>query len=319
MTRGRKPNPPAEQIGESLGQMTPEAVAEEAVIVNADQMVLDYSEVLVRVGRMQTADMNQKLNHVIAAKEFVAIRDSKKYKGLAYRDKEGKQRHVIDLEEFCEVFIGRSYPSVMEDVRNMNALGDELYERALTLGLTTRNFRDIRGLQQDDQELVKEAIATKSREAVIEVMESLVVKHSKEIKKKDKAIAELQGDLDAARQITAKKDEKINDLHTQIHRRETLPELELTEKQLQELAVEAKLVVAGMSRFSTRLHDVFQREEPPQVLIDHAMNMLTFMAQEILAIQSRFTLPIKLEQEMDPDYITKLVKQSHQESQEVTG
>jgi len=222
--RGRKSLPPAERIGPDFVTKTPpDIAADQAVVFGMEQAVLDYSEVLVRTGRIQAADMNQKLNRVLAAKEFIEIRDSKKYKDLAYRDKDGKLKHVLDLEEYCQVFLGRTYQSVWQDCQNLNTLGDDLYERALTLGLTTRNFRDIRGLQQNDQELVKEAIATKSREAVIEVMESLVVKHSKEIKKKDKQLAELQSDLDAARQITAKKDEKINDLHTQIHRRETLP------------------------------------------------------------------------------------------------
>lgn len=309
MPRGRKPLPPAERIGPDLVKKTPpDIAADQAAVFALDMAAIEQSNLLMRSGRIQTAQFFAKLGRVVAAKEFEKIRESKEYKGLPYRDATGNLRRVVDLEEFCDVFLGRSYQSVIEDSRNLNTLGDELYEKALVLGLTTRDFRDIRKLPDTDQELVKEAIATKSREAVIEVMESLVVKHSKEIKKKDKTIAELQADLEAARKITAKKDEKLNELHTQIARRETLPELELTEKQLQELAVEAKQVVGSMNIFSARLAEVFDREEPPQVLIDHAVNMLTFMAQEILAIQSRFTLPIKLEQEMDPYYITKLLK-----------
>lgn len=308
MPRGRKPLPPAEQIGEKLGPMTPEARAELADASTLDMAAIEQSGVLVSAGRMQTYQFLQKLSHVGLAKEFEKVRESKEYKGLPYRDSDGKVRRVVDLHEFCEVFLGRSYQRIAEDCQNLNLLGDELYEHALGLGLTTRNFREIRSLPQDDQQLVKEAIAAKSREAVIEILEDVVKRHDKEKKKLLKQIGDVSDNLEAQRKVTARKDEKLNEYARERERRKKLPELELTEVQLGEMAFEATQVIGSMSLFRDKLSEVMQRDEVPQVLLDHACNMLTFMAQEILAIQSQFAMPIKLEQEMDPHYITKLVQ-----------
>ncbi len=169
--------------------------------------------------------MFAKLGRVVAAKEFEKVRESKSYKGLPYKDKDGNTRRVVDLEEFCEVFLGRTYNSVLEDSQNLAALGDEMYEQALLLDLTTRNFRDIRALPQDDQALVKEAIAAKNREVILEILETAIAKHAKEKRTLEKEIKSLQGDLDAQRNVTAKKNQKLDELEALLHRRQAdLPE-----------------------------------------------------------------------------------------------
>lgn len=219
MTRGRKALPGVEKIGPQLGQLTHEAAAEEAAAKAIDMGALEQADSLIQVGRIQVHDFLQKLNRVSAAKEFQKLRQSNGYKGLPYRDQNGNLKRVSDLEEFCEVFFGRTYRSIHDDAQNLNLLGDELYEHALALGLTTRNFREIRSLPQDDQALVKEAIESKSREAVIEILESVIVKHGKEKKQYDKQIKNLEGDLTAARDVAAKRNQKINDLEEQVHKR----------------------------------------------------------------------------------------------------
>lgn len=223
---GRKQLPPAEKIGNDLGSLTPEAAAQEAAVHHLDKALLDQSEALVRSGRIQAFQFLHKLGRVAAAKEFQQIRDSGAHKGVAYRGKDGNIQHTVDLYDFCEVFLGRSYNAVAEDAQNLNSLGEELYDRALTLGLTTRDFREIRRLPSSDQDLVKEAIQAKSREAVIEIMETVVAKHAKEVAQLDKTINGLQADVEATRKVAAKKDAKLNDLEAKLHKRlNDLPEI----------------------------------------------------------------------------------------------
>ena len=198
MSRGRKALSPAEKFGPELGRLTHEAAADEAAGKALDIAALSQAGLLVGAGRIQTATMFAKLGRVVAAKEFIRIRESKDYKGLPYKDEAGNLRRVVDLEEFCEAFLGRSYQSCVEDAHNLNSLGDEMYEQALVLGLTTRNFRAMRSLTQDDQALVKEAVAAKNRETIIEILESVISKHAKEKRAFEKEIKAAQGDLDAA-------------------------------------------------------------------------------------------------------------------------
>lgn len=233
MIRGRKALSPAEKFGPELGRLTHEAAADEAAGKALDVAALAQAGLLVGAGRIQTATMFAKLGRVVAAKEFIRIRESKNYKGLPYKDESGNLRRVVDLEEFCEAFIGRSYQSCVEDAHNLNSLGDEMYEQALVLGLTTRNFREIRLLPQDDQALVKEAIAAKNRETVIEILEAALAKHAKEKRAMQKEITGLKGDLDANQRVTAKKNQKIDTLEALLHHRQVdLP------AQIQELQID---------------------------------------------------------------------------------
>lgn len=233
MSRGRKALSPAEKFGPELGRLTHEAAADEAAGKALDVAALEQANLLVSAGRMQTYQFMQKLTRVAAAKEFMQIRESKDYKGLPYRDKDGNLRRVADLEEFCEAFLGRSYRVVAEDAQNLHELGDEMYEHALALGLTTRNFREIRLLPQDDQALVKEAIAAKNRETVIEILEAALAKHAKEKRAHEKEIKSLQGDLDAQRNVTAKKNQKLDEMEALLHHRQAdLP------AQIQELQID---------------------------------------------------------------------------------
>lgn len=224
---GRKQLPPAEKIGPDFVNQTPsDLAAQEAAGKALDMALLDGSGALVQAGRIQVFGFLKNLSHVASIKEFERLRETKAYKGLPYRDKDGDLRHVVDIYEFCEIFLGRSYNSVAEDAKNLHALGDDLYERAVALGLTTRDFRDVRRLPSSDQDLVKEAIQAKSREAVIEIMETVVAKHSKEIAQRDKTISSLQADVEATRKVAAKKDVKLNDLEAKLHKRlNDLPEI----------------------------------------------------------------------------------------------
>lgn len=249
MSRGRKALSPAEKIGPELGRLTHEAAADEAAGKALDVAALGQSNILISAGRMQTYQFMQKLSRVGLAKELEKIRESKEYKGLPYKDKDGKVRRVVDLHEFCEVFLGRSYQRIAEDCQNLTVLGDELYEHALGLGLTTRNFREIRSLPQDDQALIKEAIAAKNRETIIEILEAAIGKHAKEKRAMQKEITGLKGDLDAAQRVTAKKNQKLDELEGLLHRRQAdLP------AQLQELQIDCARASAeainGIQKFT---------------------------------------------------------------------
>lgn len=232
MSRGRKALSPAEKIGPELGRLTHEDAADEAAGKALDIAALEQSSILISAGRMQTYQFMEKVSRVGLLKEFQQVRESKEYKGLPYRDKDGKVRRVGLLDEFCEVFLGRTYNSLLEDAQNLNLLGDEMYEHALALGLTTRNFREIRSLTQDDQALVKEAIAAKNRETIIEILEAAISNHAKEKRTLEKEIKSAQGDLDAQRNVTAKKNQKLDQMEALLHRRQAdLP------AQMQELHV----------------------------------------------------------------------------------
>lgn len=249
MNRGRKKLSPAEKIGPELGRLTHEAAADEAAGKALDVAALGQSNILVSAGRMQTYQFMQKLSRVGLAKEFEKIRDSKEYKGLPYKDKDGKVRRVVDLHEFCEVFLGRSYQRIAEDCQNLTVLGDELYEHALGLGLTTRNFREIRLLPQDDQALVKEAIAAKNRETIIEILESAISKHAKERRAMQKEITGLKGDLDAQQRVTAKKNQELDELEGLLHHRQADLPAQIQELQI-DCAAASHAAINGVQKFT---------------------------------------------------------------------
>lgn len=295
MSRGRNKLPPAEKIGPKLGRLTEQAAADEAVVQGATEQLLEQSETLVRVGRIQTYDLYQKLSRVGAAKEFERVRESKSYKGLPYLDADGKVRHVGHLDEFCEIFLGRSYQRIAEDLQNLTLLGDELYEQALMLGLTTRDFRDIRRLPPSDQALVKEAINAQSRDAVIEIMESLIAKHAGEKEQLQKQVKNLEADLEAQRQVSSKRNEKIDQLEAQLERRAKLPAEELFEDLLADLNREVLNAGGAIYGIEKVIHDIVDRDErTPDHVLAACNDALVQLVKRVYQIATNQFLPLDL-------------------------
>lgn len=167
------------------------------VALAANNMTLDATDVLLKVGQIQGLQFLLTVGDVAIARIFTNIKESKGYKNLPYRDKDGKPSTVETLDEFCKAFLQKSYTRCFELAKNLETLGVDLYEQAEGMGLRARDYQAIKALPGDDQAIIKQAIETSDREKVVELLQDMALKHAQEKESATKHIADLEADKGA--------------------------------------------------------------------------------------------------------------------------
>lgn len=208
----RKPTPTTD--------LTPAGVAEGAVaqghqalseVAAIGQVQTSALEVGRLIGRIEHATFSATVAQKVIAESFISLREGKKYKDLLISDENGNTRRVADFEEACRHLFGQSYRTCLEAAQNFESLGGELYERALQLGLRTKEYRAIRALPGDEQTLVQQAIeAATDRESVADLIGELTERHAAKLAEKDKAIDDAKAAAQAKDKLMERVRERAN-------------------------------------------------------------------------------------------------------------
>lgn len=220
----RKPTPTT-ALTETPAAINETAVAEgqaaltaAAVLARTQSSALEVGRLL---GRIEHATFSATVAQKVIAESFIQLREGKKYKDLTISDESGETRRVADFEEACRYLFGQSYRTCLESAQNFEALGGELYEQALKLGLRTKEYRAIRALPDDDKTLVAEAIAAASdREAVADLIGELTERHANKLAEKDKALEEAKASAEAKDRLMEKVRERANDAEEKLSKYE---------------------------------------------------------------------------------------------------
>jgi hypothetical protein len=213
----------------------------------ADIHLLAYADVYKALGRIEGMDFLRRVGDVAIAQTFAEVRESKKYKGLPFKDANGDTRHVGDFEEFCRVFLGKSYNRCLELSQNLHLLGPELYESAERIGFKSRDYAALKALPEAEQEIVKTALAADDKAQVVEILQDLAARHQSERAAMKKQTEDLKADLEARSRLMATKDEKLDRLSVELEKLRSLPQNKREELRLeQEEAAAGKLTTAIM-------------------------------------------------------------------------
>jgi hypothetical protein len=184
----------------------------------ADEFAMDSYDVLRQVGQIQGLEFTRRVVDVATAQIFDNIKKGKKYAGLPYKDEQGNTRHVGDLEQFCRVFLGKSYNRCLELAQNLHLLGPELYEQAEHIGFRARDYQALKALPPEDQEIVKQAIESDSKDTVIELLQDMAVKHKAEKEALTKKLEDTQHDYDALSKVEADTSKKLREAKLELER-----------------------------------------------------------------------------------------------------
>lgn len=296
-------------ITETTGLNNEQETAIQSTI--ADQAMMASYEILRRVGRIEAMDFLSRVTDLAIAKTFTEIKNSKEYKNLPYINKNGKSLHVTTMEEFCQVFLGKSYDRCYRLAQNLNLLGEELYEQAEQIGFTARDYQALKALPSDDQEIVKQAIETEDKEHVIDLLQEMAVKHKREkesLSKEKEELAKKLEDKTASyeqqAQLLAEKSTAINKYKIEIakakkHIDAMLPEDigEELRKEAAQLINEVELAIRG--KFYSALSALAEHQEA--TAIDHSALMSGFVGQLLRSINEvALNLDIKATPDSDP-------------------
>lgn len=160
-------------------------------------------------GRIESVLFLRTVGDRVIAETFVQLREGKKYKDLSVDDGNGNLRPCGDLREACSHLFGKSYNLCAELAQNLDLLGSDLYDKAQKIGLHRNDYRALRALPADEQQLVQHTIDSASdRDSVADLIGELSERHAKKLAEKD-------AELDAARRGRQQRDQVINQLQAQ--------------------------------------------------------------------------------------------------------
>lgn len=188
------------------------SVSAEALVNVERQSIERFKRALEIAGEVKTHFGYQTIGKLALVKILSELRDTKSYKGLPYHDENGNTVQVSTIEQFCAYYVGVPYRTLAEEAQRLELLGEEAYLNAKEIGITRQQLRLISKLPEDKESVVKEALLAKDKDAVIDLLDTVITKHAQEREALQKQVHELSETNEAHEQLLAKKNEKIDDL-----------------------------------------------------------------------------------------------------------
>lgn len=138
------------------------------------------------------------------------------------------------FDEFCEVKLGKSYKRLQALNANRNLIGHEAYEQAEKMGLRQVDYNAIKSLPAPDQELIRQAVSTQSRDEVLDLLQELAGRHAQVTAALTKDLTEAKAEHEATLGVLSDKDKAITRLQARIKRIESAPPEEKIKETLAE-------------------------------------------------------------------------------------
>jgi predicted nucleic acid-binding Zn-ribbon protein len=164
--------------------------------------VFDEDTPEVMIGMIQMAEAMASFSSAAALMKLQQVKDNKIY---------GKSK---TWEGYC-ARLGKSHKAVDEQLRNLDALGADAFDKLKQIGATRQDFRRLRKMGDDEQKLLVQEIEANvgDRDSLLELIEELGEKHRKErdalraeLKEADANANRIKKDLDGRLKI---KDQRL--------------------------------------------------------------------------------------------------------------
>lgn len=153
------------------------------------------------IGRIQMGRAIGGLTSALNLQALKSIKESKAYKSLGGQtgvDRLGLPIHDLGTwDGFCRV-IGFSRDKVEEDLRNLDAFGEEALENLSAIGAGYRDLRQYRKLPEDRKQALVEVAKVGDKEGFVELAEQIISKHIKEKETLQKAVEDGKQELVAS-------------------------------------------------------------------------------------------------------------------------
>ena len=268
-----------------------------------------------QVGALKATGFFKKVSTVTEIKLIAEIKESKKYKGLKLIDHNGKYVTCSTFQDFCGA-IGYSYEKINQDSQNLSAFGEDFLETSQRMGLGYRDLRKLRKLDDADREVIieGEAVKAEDRESLIDLIEEMSAKHRKQKDALETENKELKADKDALETILQKKDEKVNQLDTQVtkltspaeiqRRAESEPQ-ELEKAALETLGTESILFLTAFNRYINALGgvmDIAESKDLPQ-LFECVDESIVAVCQRYAQYVQRLGTQVNFEEILNPSWM----------------
>lgn len=170
------------------------------------------------IGRLEAFQFSRDIAEFSQVQIFLELKKNKAYRALSIKDASGNARRVAHLEEFCESFLGKSARRMQELASNYHLLGADLYESAERIGFRQKDYTALKALPADDQEVIRQAIATDSRDQVLDLLQEMAARHASEKAALTAKATEAEETATARDQVVRAKESKISQLEEDLHK-----------------------------------------------------------------------------------------------------
>lgn len=235
--------------------------------VDAQQEATAHAAALTRDDHLEARDfMNRMMGHVEMLRAFsdfanvsslsklAEIKKNKLYlqlKGSRAYDRDGKLiANVSSWEGFCRA-IGMSHKKVDEDIRNLNAFGEETLDRLNQMGLGYRNMRRLRQIPEEDRLAIinGEQIEVGDKEEVVELIEEMAAKHAREKQELTDKVKHLESERQVDQRLLEDKEKKLNELEREL-RRDLTPDQAAQKRAERDELLKSELMDKALSSIS---------------------------------------------------------------------
>lgn len=247
--------------------------------LSADQEKGEIFEAGINIGRVEAFDF---MATVANSSIIVTYENVKKTKAWKYL-RNGDGRHFQSLEEFCEVKLGKSYRRMRELSANRKLIGEAAFEQAEKIGLRQSDFRAIKALPPNQQEIIRKGLEDGADlETVKSALHSLSKEYQFETGMLNEKIENIQKRINEQDALLEKRDAEIAKLTSEQRLTKWHPQTERVRVECQELKAEAEL---GLNSLYKLFEDVAENDNalPEQ---DFRINRILVTVQTLNAVMA---------------------------------
>jgi hypothetical protein len=274
-----------------------------------DQAVMDSYDVLKAVGRIEGIEFTRRVGEVAIAQIFSEARNSKKYKGLPYKDRDGVTRRVGTFEEFCQEFLGKSYNRCLELAQNLHLLGSDLYESAERIGFRAKDYRALKALPPEEQEVVRQALASESKDEVLSILEDMAARNQAEREAAKRERENMSADLEARDKLVESKAKALDKAQIELEKLKSLPPAENQRLRLEREAAAAERLDKGevkaeaaVNEWLAEVADVIEAEGVSEHTRTYAANMIRYFAERFTDYLANYGIVVDFEGIVRPEW-----------------
>lgn len=167
-------------------------------------------------GMIASFNYLNKFTETAMTKWLAERKESGDYKGQEVLDRQGRVVVLVSFEQLCEA-AGISARTAYERIQNLHLLGEETLEKAKGLGLGVRELRKLRALPDEARQLVIEGEKVgDDPEALKDLLEDLVVRHTAEKSDLKAERDRLKADNEAQAKVMQRKNSDLDQLQTRL-------------------------------------------------------------------------------------------------------
>lgn len=207
------------KTGEQL--LAEDAEKSKALAVATGAITTEQLEMNQLLGRIQATQAIGSMLEALSLSQLQSIKAQKTYRQLQGQTKviNGTTYDLGTWEGFCRG-IGSTMVSINEKLQSLQLLGETALENAQNLGMTTRELRKLRQLNPDDQQLVisEISVAVGDKEAIVELIEDMSVKHAKDKEALQAKINEEKANHEATTRLSIERKKEIDKLNDEVIR-----------------------------------------------------------------------------------------------------